>query len=138
MDAEMLLESFSCLPGCSFSFCILTTGQSRVDVLLLVAGPLKVSSPEATRVSSVKHRGSLRWWELILCCQVRLSSAWVWMSERMDFEATSFWIRSSVLGKPDVQSPHGGSLLVLGLDQFMERIVLWRKSSLQWTSKDSD
>lgn len=56
MEAEVLLESFFCLLECSLSFCPLTTGEPRVDVLLPVAGPLKalftgiqVAVSEATR-----------------------------------------------------------------------------------------
>ena len=45
MGAEVLLESFSCLLGCSLSFCPLTTGEPREGALFLVAGSLKTLFP---------------------------------------------------------------------------------------------
>ena len=41
MKVEVLLESFPCLLGCSVSLCLLTIGESRVDMLLLVSRFLK-------------------------------------------------------------------------------------------------
>lgn len=111
MEAEVLLESFPCLLGCSL---LLFPGHRQAQSGLAVP-TVKVSETLFTgsqdAVSEAIRQRVTVGSDPALSRQIQECMGW--MSENMGWlvpEAGCFWIRSSVPGKPPgVQSSHGGS-----------------------------